>query len=83
MRLYDLAIEVQELDDGGDYRYLATSPDLPNLIVVGETPEEVLAEAPRVAAALIAAMKADGAPLPPAVREISSLPFASRVAVQA
>lgn len=83
MSFYDMAIEVEELADGGDYRYMATSHDLPGLIVVGDTPEEVLSEAPRVAAALIAAMKADGSPLPEAVREIRSLPFTSRLAVQA
>jgi hypothetical protein len=31
--LYDLQIEVEELHDGSDYRYMATSSDLPNLIV--------------------------------------------------
>jgi len=64
MVLYDLAIEVEELDDGGDYRYMATSPDLPNLLVAGDTAEEVLSLVPQVAAALIASMKAAGDPLP-------------------
>lgn len=57
MALYDLKIKVEKLDDGGDYRYLATSPDLPNLIVASDTEDEVFALAPRVAAALIASMK--------------------------
>ncbi len=35
--LYEMRIEIEELDDAGDYRYLATSPDLKNLIVVGDT----------------------------------------------
>ena len=83
MVLYDLAIEVEELDDGGDYRYMATSPDLPNLIVVGDTTEEVLSLVPQVAAALIASMKVAGDPLPEMLRVIPSLPFASRVAVPA
>jgi len=83
MVLYDLAIEVEELDDGGDYRYMATSPDLPNLIVVGDTTEEVLSLVPQVAAALIASMKAAGDPLPETLRVIPSLPFVSRVAVLA
>ncbi len=56
MDIYSLRIIVEALDDG-DYRYLATSPDLPNLIVAGETPEEVLSLAPQVASALIASMK--------------------------
>lgn len=64
MMLYDLRIELEELDDGSDYRYMATSPDLPNLIVVGDTTDEVLALAPQVASALIASMKAAGDPLP-------------------
>ncbi len=56
--MYELRIEVEELDDGGDYRYMGTSPDLPNLIVVGDTVEEVLALAPGVARALIETMRA-------------------------
>ena len=43
MALYDLKIEVQELRDGSDYRYMATSP---NLIVVRDMTEEVLTLAP-------------------------------------
>ena len=31
MKIYDLAIHVEETHDGGDYRYVATSPDLPGL----------------------------------------------------
>ncbi len=29
MEIYSLKIVVEELNDAGDYRYLATSPDLP------------------------------------------------------
>jgi predicted RNase H-like HicB family nuclease len=83
MVLYDLKIELEELDDGGDYQYMATSPDLPGLIVVGDTAEEVLALAPQVASALIASLKAVGDPLPETVRTVTSLPFSSRVAVAA
>jgi predicted RNase H-like HicB family nuclease len=83
MELYDLQITIEELDDGGDYRYLAASPDLPNLIVVGDTIEEVLSLAPHVASALIASMKAAGDKLPDSVRAIATLPFASRLAVAA
>jgi predicted RNase H-like HicB family nuclease len=81
MTLYDLQIEIEELDDGSDYRYIATSPDLPNLIVVGDTTEEVLSLAPQVAAALIASMKAAGDALPDTLRVIPSLPFTSRITV--
>lgn len=82
MALYDLKIEIEELSEG-DYHYMATSPDLPNLTVVGETTEEVLALAPEVAAALIASMKAAGDPLPATLRAISSLPSVSHVTVSA
>lgn len=81
MMLYDLRIELEELDDGSDYRYMATSPDLPNLIVVGDTTEEVLALVPQVASALIASMKASGDALPETLRAVSSLPFTAHVAV--
>ena len=59
LNLYDLRIKVEKLDDDGDYRYIASSPDLPNLIVVGDTVDEVLALAPQVVAALIASVKAE------------------------
>ena len=83
MVLYDLKIELEELDDGGDYRYMATSPDLPGLIVVGDTAEEVLALAPKVASALVASLKAAGDPLPETALPVTSLPFSSRVTVTA
>jgi len=83
MALYDLRIEVKELHDGGDYGYIATSPDLPDLIVVGDTTEEVLTLAPQVASALIASMKAAGDALPATLQEIPSLPFTSHVTVPA
>lgn len=83
MPLYDLQIKVEKLDDGSDYQYLATSPDLPNLIVVGDTTEEVLLQAPHVAAALITSMKASGDQLPDTIRVIPELPFISHVTVLA
>jgi len=81
MTLYDLQITVEEIKDGGGYRYLATSPDLPNLIVTGETIEEVLSQAPHVAEALITSMQAAGDALPATLRAVRTLPFASHVAV--
>ena len=81
MVLYDLEIELEGLDDGGDFRYLATSPDLPGLIVVGDTAEEVLALAPQVASALIGSLQAAGDPLPETVRAVTSLPSSSHVEV--
>lgn len=80
---YDLRIHLEELKDGGDYRYLATSPDLPNLIVVGDTVDELLVLVPRVASALIASMKAAGDPLPKNLRAVPSMPSTSRVTVPA
>ena len=83
MKLYDLRIELEELDDGSGYRYMATSPDLPNLTVVGDTIEEVWALAPQVASALIASMQAAGNPLPQTLKQVSSFPFTSHGAVPA
>ena len=80
---YNLRIEVEELKDGSDYHYLATSPDLPNLIVVGDAIDEVLAQAPQVASTLIASMKAAGDPLPKNLRAIPALPSMSRILVPA
>jgi len=81
--LYELDIQIEQLTDGGDYGYMATSPDLPNLIVAGDTPEEVLVLAPQVASALIASMQASGDPLPLTLRAVPSLPFHARIAVPA
>lgn len=63
-RYYDLRIVVEPLEGGGDYAFMATSPDLAGLIVVGDTITEVLALTPSVAAALIASLRAAGDPLP-------------------
>ena len=83
MELYDLQLIIEELNDGGDYRYVASSPDLPNLLVAGDTIDEVLALAPQVATVLITSMKAAGDKLPNTVRHASALPFTSRLMVAA
>ena len=62
--VYGLKVEIQQLVEDGDYRYMATSPDLPNLVVAGDTIEEILAEVPVVARALIQTMQEVGQPLP-------------------
>ena len=62
--VYGLKVEIQQLVEDGDYRYMATSPDLPNLVVAGDTIEEILAEVPVVARALIQTMQDVGQPLP-------------------
>ena len=83
MNVYDLAIYVEEIQDGGDYRYVATSPDLSGLLVAGDTPEEVLSLASSVAVALIASLRAEGDPLPATMRPMSSFPLIAHVAVTA
>ena len=83
MKLYDLSIQVEEIQDGGDYHYLATSPDLPGLLVAGDTAEEVLSLAPSVAGALIASLQAAGDPLPATMRAVSAFPLMTHVAVTA
>jgi predicted RNase H-like HicB family nuclease len=83
MSIYDLAIHVEEIQDGGDYRYVATSPDLPGLLVAGDTAEEVLSLAPSVAGAMIASLRAEGDPLPATMRPMSSFPLITHVAVTA
>jgi len=62
--VYELPVEIQELDDGDDYKYIGTSPVLPNLIVVGDTIDEVVALAPGVARALIQTMRDHNLPVP-------------------
>jgi len=57
MELYELQIEPEELTKDSDYRDMLTSPDLPGLIVLGDTPDEVIAIPPQVASALISSMK--------------------------
>jgi predicted RNase H-like HicB family nuclease len=81
--VYELRIDVQELTDGGDYRYMATSPDLPALIVAGDTAEEVLNLAPQVAAALITSMRESGDPLPATLSEPAPITNSTKVTVAA
>ena len=81
MELYEMQIELEELTSDGDYRYMLTSPDLPGLIVAGDTPDEVIALAPQVASALIASMKKYGDPLPKSLRTVSNLPHTSHLTV--
>jgi predicted RNase H-like HicB family nuclease len=77
--VYNLKIKIVSLKDG-DYRYMATSPDLPNLIVAGDTVDEVLAEVPVVARALIETMRETGQPLPDALR-LEPMPYQANLPV--
>ncbi|MHB0874495.1 MAG: type II toxin-antitoxin system HicB family antitoxin [Anaerolineae bacterium] len=83
VQFYELVITVEELCDGGDYQYVATSPDLPTLVVAGDSPEEVLELAPRVAQALIASMAASGDELPASLCRVHELPHSVRVTIAA
>jgi predicted RNase H-like HicB family nuclease len=83
MNVFDLAVHIEEIQDGGDYRYVATSPDLPGLLVAGGSAEEVLSLVPSVASAMIASLRAEGDPLPAAMRPMSSFPIVTHVAVTA
>ncbi|CAA9259542.1 MAG: hypothetical protein AVDCRST_MAG77-2503 [uncultured Chloroflexi bacterium] len=83
MSLYELRVDLEEITDAGDYRYMATSEDLPGLVVGGDTPDEVLTLVPQVAAALIASLRASGDPLPPILRESLALPSRVRITIAA
>lgn len=58
---YLLSLRVRPLGDG---RYVGRCADLPGLLVEGESIEEVLRLAPKVAKALIEAMREKGVELP-------------------
>ncbi|MBI1879599.1 MAG: type II toxin-antitoxin system HicB family antitoxin [Chloroflexi bacterium] len=77
--VYNLRIKIEQLEDG-DYRYMATSPDLPNLIVAGDTIDEVLAEAPAVARALIETMRETGQPVPETLK-VEAMPYQANLPI--
>jgi predicted RNase H-like HicB family nuclease len=60
-REYILGLTIEQLEDG---RYLGRCPRLPGLNVEGDSIEDVLKLAPKVARALIAAMEEKGVALP-------------------
>ncbi len=78
-QVYNLKITIEQLEDG-DYQYMATSPDLPNLIVAGDTIHEVLAEVPLVARALIETMQEIGQPVPDALKS-GPMPYQANLPV--
>jgi predicted RNase H-like HicB family nuclease len=77
--VYNLRINIERLEDG-DYQYMATSPDLPNLIVAGDTIDEVLAEVPVVARALIETMRETGQSVPETL-QIEAMPYQATLPV--
>ena len=77
--VYNLKINIEQLEDG-DYRYMATSPDLPNLIIAGDTIDEILAEVPVVARALIETMRETGQPIPEALK-LEPMPYQANLPV--
>ncbi len=58
--MYRITLEIEELPEGP---YLGTSPELPGLVVQGESVEQVLRLAPDVARDLIAVMVETGQPV--------------------
>ena len=59
---YVLPLHIERLDDG---RYLGRCARLPGLNVQGDSIEQVIRLAPKVARSLIAAMRSKGVFLPP------------------
>lgn len=59
--MYKITLEINQLPEGP---YLGTSPDLPGLVVQGDSVQAVLRLAPDVAHDLIAVMLETGQPLP-------------------
>jgi predicted RNase H-like HicB family nuclease len=60
---YRLPLVIEPVEDA----YQATSPALPGLLVLADTPAEVITLAPGVAQALLEAMQDLGLPLPAAL----------------
>lgn len=67
--MYKITLEIEQLPEGP---YLGTSPDLPGLVVQGESIQEILSLAPDVAHDLIAVMVETDQPLPPGIETITA-----------
>ena len=67
--MYKITLEIQELPEGP---HLGTSPELPGLVVEGESVQQVLRLAPDVAHDLIAVMIETGQPLPSGIETVSA-----------
>ncbi|MCK6624642.1 MAG: type II toxin-antitoxin system HicB family antitoxin [Anaerolineae bacterium] len=77
--VYNLRLTIEPLADG-DYKYMATSPDLPNLIVAGDTIDEILADAPAVIRALLETMQETGQSLPETLK-VEAIPYQANLPV--
>ena len=67
--MYKITLDIERLPEG---LYLGTSPELPGLVVQGESVEQVLQLAPDVAHDLIAVMVETGQPLPHTIETVST-----------
>lgn len=67
--MYKITLEIEQLPEGP---YLGTSPDLPGLVVQGESVQEILRLAPDVAHDLIAVMVETNQPLPPGIEIVTA-----------
>lgn len=66
--MYKITVEIERLPEG---LYLGTSPELPGLVVQGDSVEEVLSLAPDVAHDLIAVMVETEQRLPAGVETVT------------
>ncbi|HEX5715174.1 MAG TPA: type II toxin-antitoxin system HicB family antitoxin [Thermoanaerobaculia bacterium] len=67
--MYKITLEIEQLPEG---LYLGTSPDLPGLVVQGESIQEILSLAPDVAHDLIAVMVETNQPLPASIETVTA-----------
>ncbi|HYN22852.1 MAG TPA: type II toxin-antitoxin system HicB family antitoxin [Thermoanaerobaculia bacterium] len=67
--MYKITLELEKLPEGP---YLGTSPDLPGLVVQGDSVEEVIQLAPDVAHDLIAVIIETNQQLPPGIETVSA-----------
>jgi predicted RNase H-like HicB family nuclease len=77
--VYEIPLEIERLEEG---QYLASSPLLPGLHVMGESREAVISLAPGVARALLDVMHEKGLPIPAGLRPAEE-PYHAVVLVQA
>ena len=66
--MYKITLEIEQLTEGP---FLGTSPELPGLVVQGDSVQEVLRLAPDVAHDLIAVMIETNQPLPPDIETVT------------